>query len=68
MLRNFARPPFDLDRLRELEPERLLYESIKPGPSGNGPPLWDLPDARAGGFDPQAPLAPKYEFDQRIAW
>jgi hypothetical protein len=29
-----------------------------------GPPLWDLPDAGPGTFDPQP--APEYEFDQRI--
>ena len=33
-----------------------------------GPPLWDLPDAGAGTFDPHAQPAPEYEFDQRIAW
>ena len=33
-----------------------------------GPPLWDLPDAGAGGFDPHAQPAPEYAFDQRIAW
>jgi hypothetical protein len=38
--------------------------SRRPG----GPPLWDLPDARTGDFDPHAQPAPKYEFDQRIAW
>jgi len=27
-----ARPPFAPDRLRELDPERLLYEVTKPGP------------------------------------
>jgi hypothetical protein len=31
-----------------------------------GPPLWDLPDAGPGTFDPQP--APEYEFDQRITW
>ena len=31
-----------------------------------GPPLWDLPDAGPGCFDPQP--APEYEFDQRITW
>ena len=36
LLRYCARPPFALDRLRELDPERLLYESTKPGPGGNG--------------------------------
>jgi hypothetical protein len=33
-----------------------------------GPPLWDLPDARTGDFDPHAQPAPEYAFDQRIAW
>jgi hypothetical protein len=33
-----------------------------------GPPLWDLPDARTGGFDPHAPPAAAVEFDQRVAW
>ena len=33
-----------------------------------GPPLWDLPDAGAGDFDPHAPPAPEYEFDQRLTW
>jgi hypothetical protein len=37
LLRYCARPPFALDRLRDLDPERLLYESNKPGPGGNGP-------------------------------
>ena len=32
-----------------------------------GPPLWDLPDAGAGTFDPHSQPAPEYEFDQRIA-
>jgi len=31
-----------------------------------GRPLWDLPDAGPGSFDPQP--APEYEFDQRITW
>jgi hypothetical protein len=39
--------------------------SIAPARSS---PLWDLPDAGAGGFDPHAQPAPEYEFDQRIAW
>ena len=30
-----ARPPFALDRLRELNPERLRYEGTKPGPGGS---------------------------------
>ena len=36
LLRYCARPPFAIDRLRELDPERLLYECTKPGPGGNG--------------------------------
>ena len=36
LLRYCARPPFALQRLRELAPERLLYESTKPGAGGNG--------------------------------
>ena len=33
-----------------------------------GSPLWDLPDAGTGDFDPNAQPAPEYEFDQRLAW
>jgi hypothetical protein len=33
-----------------------------------GPPLSDMPDARAGGFDPHAQPASAYEFHQRITW
>jgi hypothetical protein len=36
-LRYCARPPFALEPLRELDPERLLYECTKPGPGGAGP-------------------------------
>ena len=39
LLRYCARPPFALDRLRELDPERLLYEGTKRGPGGGGPLL-----------------------------
>jgi hypothetical protein len=39
LLRYCARPPFALERLRELDPERLLYEGAKLGPGGNGPLL-----------------------------
>jgi hypothetical protein len=39
LLRYCARPPFALDRLRELDPEHLLYESTKQGPGGGGPLL-----------------------------
>ena len=35
LLRYCARPPFALDRLRELGPERLRYELTKPGPGGS---------------------------------
>ncbi len=37
LLRYCARPPFALDRLRELAPERLLYVGTKPGAGGNAP-------------------------------
>lgn len=37
--RDCARPPFALDRLRELDPERLFCESFKRGPGGNGPQI-----------------------------
>ena len=36
LLRYCARPPFALDRLRELGPERLRYELTKLGPGGGG--------------------------------
>ena len=39
LLRYCARLPFALERLRELDPERLLYEGAKLGPGGNGPLL-----------------------------
>ena len=39
LLRYCARPPFALERLRELHPERLLYEGAKLGPGGNVPLL-----------------------------
>jgi hypothetical protein len=35
LLRFCVRPPFALDRLREIDPEHLLYESTKP--AGTGP-------------------------------
>jgi hypothetical protein len=37
LLRYCARPPFALDRRRELDPEHLRYESTQQGPGGNGP-------------------------------
>ena len=39
LLRYCARPPFALDRLRELDPERLVYDPPKRGPGGSGPLL-----------------------------
>jgi len=36
LLRYCARPPFALDRLRELDPEHLIYDPSKPGPGGSG--------------------------------
>ena len=36
LLHYCVRPPFALDRLRELGPERLRYEVTKPGPGGGG--------------------------------
>jgi len=33
-----------------------------------GPPLWEMPRAGQRAIDPQAPPAPDYAFDQRIAW
>jgi hypothetical protein len=32
-----ARPPFALERLRAVDPERLLDAGTQPGPGGNGP-------------------------------
>ncbi len=37
LLRYCARPPFALDRLRELDREHLIYDPPKPGPGGTGP-------------------------------
>ena len=35
LLRYCARPAFALERLREIDPERLVYESSKPGLGGS---------------------------------
>ena len=35
LLRYCARPAFALERLREIDPEHLVYESAKPGPGGS---------------------------------
>ena len=37
LLRYCARPPFALNRLRELDREHLVYEPPKAGPGGSGP-------------------------------
>ena len=37
LLRYCARQPFALDRLRELDPEHLVYDALKPGPGGSSP-------------------------------
>jgi hypothetical protein len=50
-----------------LVPNALLRTAIAALAPARGPPLWDLPDARTGDFDPHVQPAPEYEFDQRIA-
>ena len=35
LLKYCARPVFALERLRQIDPEHLVYESIKPGPGGS---------------------------------
>jgi len=35
LLRYCARPPFALERLREIDTGHLVYESVKPGPGGS---------------------------------
>ncbi|MEO8755227.1 MAG: transposase, partial [Casimicrobiaceae bacterium] len=35
LLRYCARPAFALERLREIDPEHLVYASVKPGPKGS---------------------------------
>ena len=43
LLRYCARPPFALERLRELDCEHFIYDHPKPGPGGSGPlPLTPL--------------------------
>jgi len=43
LLRYCARPPLALERLRELDPERLVYDPPKRGPGGSGPQLLPPP-------------------------
>jgi hypothetical protein len=47
-----------------------LGEPIRPPVTApaRAPPLWDIPGAGHGDFDPYVQPAPAYEFDQRIAW
>jgi hypothetical protein len=45
--------------------EQITPPTVAPA---RGPPLWDLRDAGAGGYDPRTQPAPEYEFDQRLAW
>jgi hypothetical protein len=51
---------------------RFLYLGEPTSPPrlapARSPPLWEIPDAGQGGFDPQAQPAPDYQFDQRFAW
>jgi hypothetical protein len=35
LLRYCPRPAFAVERLREIDPEHLVYESVKPGPGGS---------------------------------
>ena len=46
---------------------RIIATSLPRIAPARRPPLWEMPDAGQGGFDPQAQTAPNYEFDQRIA-
>jgi hypothetical protein len=70
-----------LDRLHEVDAERLRYDHAKPGPGGNSPllltplelldrpPLWAVADAEHDpSADPALPPTPAFEFDQRVTW
>ena len=35
LLRYCAQPAFALERMREIDPEHMVYESVKPGPGGS---------------------------------
>jgi hypothetical protein len=39
LLRDCARPAFALERLHQIDPEHLVDESAKPGPSGSVGPV-----------------------------
>jgi len=62
------KPPFELRQRGASTHSQIgrAQEAARVAPA-RGPPLWDLPDARMGDFDPQAQWAPDYELDQRIA-
>lgn len=46
LLRHCARPPFALERLREHDPERVLYAAAKRGACGDGALLLTPPERR----------------------
>ena len=54
LLRYCARPAFALERLREVDAEHLVYESIKPGPGGSSSLMLTLLE----GFERLAALIP----------
>ena len=69
LLRCCARPPFALERRRELDPEHLVYDPPKPGPGGSGPQLGETTDTEHEPTpDPALPPTPAFEFDQRLSW
>ena len=47
---------------------RAARRRVSHRPAARRPPLWDLPDAGTGDFDPHAQPAPEYAFDQRLTW
>lgn len=60
LLRYCARPPLALDRLRELDPERLVYEHPKRDPGGGAHAAADparsaRPPRRSGAAAPPSP-------------
>ncbi len=71
LLRYCARPAFALERLREIDAEHLVYESVKPGPGGSVSQIltpMQLLDRLAALIPPMVQVMPDYEFDQRIVW
>jgi hypothetical protein len=64
LLRYCARPPFALERLRELDCEHLIYDPPKPVPGGSGPLLLaplERPDRIAA-------LVPPPRIHRRLTW